>query len=118
MTPEEMCERTMQFALRSMRLAEKLPKSFAGNNAGGQLVRCASSVAANYRATQRARSRADFTNKIGIVLEEADEALFWLELIIRGELLPVERVADLRTEAEELTSVFATMKTTLRSRPR
>ena len=118
MTPKEMCERTMLFALRSIRLAENLPKNYAGRNAGGQLVRCATSVAANYRATQRARSRPDFSNKIGIVLEETDEAAFWFELIVRGDLLPKKQVAELQAEAEELTSIFAAMRKTVVSGPR
>ncbi len=115
MTSEEMCERTMVFALRAMRLAEALPKTAAGRNTAAQLTRCACSVAANYRAAQRARSRADFANKIGIVLEEADEASFWLELIVRGALLPEKRLAALRTEAQELVAIVATMRKTSRA---
>ena len=115
MTPEEMCERTMQFALRVMRLVDELPATPAGRNVGGQLVRSSSSVASNYRAAQRARSHADFSNKIGIVLEEADESGFWLELIERGSLLPAERLKSLQLEADELTAIFVSMKKTARS---
>lgn len=115
MTPEEMCERTMQFALRAMRLVDELPGTTAGRNAGDQLVRSSSSVASNYRASQRARSHPDFTNKIGIVLEEADESGFWLELIERGNLLPAKRLKSLQVEADELTAIFVTMRKTARS---
>ncbi|MEZ5276997.1 MAG: four helix bundle protein [Opitutaceae bacterium] len=110
-----MCERTMQFALRVMRLVDELPGTPAGRNVGGQLVRSSSSVASNYRAAQRARSHADFSNKIGIVLEEADESGFWLELIERGSLLPAERLKSLQLEADELTAIFVSMKKTARS---
>jgi four helix bundle protein len=114
MTPEEMCERTMQFALRSIRVAESLPKTVAAKNASLQLVRCSCSVAANYRSAQRARSRADFSNKIGIVIEEADETGFWLELAVRGKFVSEKRVAALRSEAGELVAIFTAMRKTAR----
>lgn len=95
-----------------MRLADALPKSMAGKNAAGQLIRCSCSVAANYRAAQRARSKADFANKIGIVLEEADETFFWLELIVRGKMLTEKQVSALSAEANELVSIFTTMRKT------
>lgn len=108
----------MRFALRTMQLVDELPGTIAGRNAGSQLVCCASSVAANYRAAQRGRSHADFSNKIGIVLEEADEAGFWLELIARGNLISVNRLKDLQKEADELTAIFASMRKTARSADR
>ena len=104
----------MEFALRVIRMAESLPKTVAARNAANQIVRSACSVAANYRAAQRAKSRADFSNKIAIVLEEADEPAFWIELIERAKFLPAARLADLKREAEELVKIFATMRRSAR----
>jgi len=83
---------------------------------GGQVARSATSVAANYRAALRAKSRADFISKITTVLEESDESEFWLELTERAELLPPKRLADLHTEANELTRIFNATRTTAKSR--
>lgn len=105
-----MCERTMAFALRVMRMAESLPRGAAARNVAGQVVRSACSVAANYRAAQRAKSRADFANKIAIVLEEADETEFWIELEIRAKFLPETRLEELKREAGELVRTFAVMR--------
>lgn len=88
MTPEELKDRTKQFALRVLKLVAAMPKTIEGRAIASQLVRSGTSVAANYRATCRARSKAEFIAKIGIVLEEADEALLWFELIAEGNLLP------------------------------
>lgn len=115
MTPGELSERTMLFALRIMRMAARLPGTAPGRNVASQVTRSACSVAANYRAAQRARSRADSSNKVGIVLEEVDEVGFWLELIVRAELLPGPRVAEFRREADELIRIFAAMRRTMRS---
>jgi four helix bundle protein len=112
MTPAEMSERTMKLALRVMRMAESLPRTPAGRNAAGQIVRCACSVAANYRAAQRAKSRADFNHKIAIVLEEADETAFWLELIGRAAFLSESRLKELSHEADELVRIFSAMRRT------
>ena len=81
MDKHELAERTKQFALRVMRLAEALPRNRSGTTIANQIVRSGTSVAANYRAALRARSKAEFISKIGTVLEEADETLFWLEMI-------------------------------------
>lgn len=107
MTKEELKRRTKQFALRVIRCAEALPNTVAGKIIANQLVRCGTSVGANYRAVLRARSTADFVNKLGVVLEEADETAFWLELIIEAHLLPEKQVAELLKEANELTAIFA-----------
>ena len=105
-----MCERTMMFALRVMRMAESLPKTPAARNVAGQIVRSACSVAANYRAAQRAKSRADFANKIAIVLEKADETEFWIELTARADFLPSGRLTELKREAGELVRIFSAMR--------
>jgi len=117
MTEDELKRRAKTFALRIIRLTEALPKNKTGDVIGRQLLRSATSVAANYRAACRGRSKADFINKIGIVEEEADESLFWLELIVESELMPESRVGDLLKEADELTAIFtATGRTAKKNR--
>ena len=110
MTPEELKTRTKQFALRVLRLVGALPKTIEGRAIANQLVRSGTSVAANYRATCRARSKTEFVAKMGVVLEEADETQLWLELIIEGKLLPSKRVQSLLNEASELVAIFVTSR--------
>ena len=92
MTADELKLRTKQFALRVIRLVAAMPKTIEGRAIAKQLVRCGTSVAANYRAACRARSRSEFVAKMGMALEEADESQLWLELIIESKLLPLKRV--------------------------
>jgi len=89
-----------------------LPETVLGRHIQGQIVRCSTSVAANYRATCLSQSNASFIAKISIVLEEADEAAFWLEFIIDEKLLKKNLVAKLLKEAEELTKIFAASRKT------
>ncbi|PYL08302.1 MAG: four helix bundle protein [Verrucomicrobia bacterium] len=110
MTPEELKVRTKQFALRVLKLVAALPKTIEGRAIANQLVRCGTSVAANYRAACRARSRAEFVAKMGVVLEEADETQLWLELINESKLLPLRRVEPLLSEASELVAIFVTSR--------
>ena len=92
MTEEEFKKRTKRFALRTIRLVETLPRGRATADViGRQLLRSSTSVGANYRAACRARSTADIISKLGIVEEEADESLFWMELLIDAELIPPTR---------------------------
>jgi len=106
-------DRTKKFALRIMRLVDALPKSTSGRAIGNQIIRSGTSVGANYRAACRGRSKAEFIAKLGIVVEEADECCFWLELIVEGDLLPKEKVETLLVEANELTAIFvSSIKTT------
>jgi four helix bundle protein len=115
MTTSELKERTMEFAVRVLKMVNALPKTAAGRTVGGQIARSSTTVAANYRAALRAKSDADFINKITIVLEEADESGFWIELAERAELLPPKRLKGLRQESEELAKIFnATRSTTKR----
>jgi four helix bundle protein len=107
MNATELKQRTKQFALRIMKLVDALPSTRSGNAIGNQLVRSGTSVGANYRASCRARSKAEFIAKIGVVEEEADESGFWMELIVEGELLPAKKVSDLLQEASELTAIMA-----------
>jgi four helix bundle protein len=104
--PEVLRERTKQFALRVIRLCRALPKTEESRVIGRQLLRAATSVAANYRAACRARSRAEFNAKTGIVLEEADESFFWLELLGDAGIVPKARLSSIMQEAEELTRIF------------
>ncbi len=118
MTSIELKERTLDFAVRVLKMVDALPKTTAGKTIGSQIARSSTSVAANYRAALRAKSDADFINKITIVLEEADESGFWIELAERAELLPSKRLKDLLQEAEELTKIFNATRTSTKRRAR
>ena len=106
MTADELKLRTKQFALRVITLVAAMPKTIEGRAIANQLVCCGTSVAANYRAVCRARSRSEFVAKMGVVLEEADETQLWLELIIESKLLSLKRVEALLEEASELVAIF------------
>src|SRR5436309_10140513 len=110
MNPTELKNRTKQFTLRILKLVGALPNTIEGRAIANQLVRCGTSVAANYRATCRARSKAEFAAKIGVALEEADEALLWLELISEANLLPPKRIDPLLAEANELVAIMVTSR--------
>ena len=112
MNEREMLGRTKQFALRIMKLVGALPKSIQGRAIASQLMRSGTSVAANYRAACRARSKAEFIAKLGTVEEEADETAFWLELIIEGSLLNASQIQPLLTEASEIVAITAASKKT------
>lgn len=101
--------RTKKFALEIIKLVSDLPKNIAGFELGKQLIRSGTSVGPNYRSSQRGRSRAEFISKLSVVQEEADESVFWLELLLESNLLPAERVSPCLKEANELTSIFTTM---------
>jgi four helix bundle protein len=105
MTPDEMKARTRAFALRMIRLAESLPNTPTANTIRNQMLRCGPSVGANYRAACRAKSKADFASKMGTVEEEADESMFWIELLIDAEIVKKTRVADLLEEADEILAI-------------
>jgi four helix bundle protein len=116
MNATELKERTMEFAVRILRMVDRLPKTVAGQTIARQVARSGTSVAANYRASLRNKSRADFINKITIVLEEADETGFWVELASRAQLLPEERLRSLHDEAEQLSRIFNATRRTARNR--
>ena len=111
-----MKQRTKQFALRVLKFADALPKTRSGNAIGGQIVRSGTSVAANYRALCRAKSRADFINKTSIVEEEADESCFWLELLVDAGLLGSRQVQPLLQEANEITAILVASRKTAAGR--
>ena len=113
MDREELIKRTKEFAHRCVKLAMALPDTVLGRHIRGQVIRCSTSVAANYRATCLSQSKPSFTAKISIVLEEADETAFWLEFIIDEKLLKKNLVEPLLREAEELTKIFAASRKTV-----
>ena len=116
MKGDELKGRTKEFAHRCVKLAMALPNTQLGNHIRGQLFRCATSVASNYRAACIAQSKASFISKLSIVVEEADESIFWLEFIIDENLLRRHLAEPLMKEAEELTAIFITSRKTARKR--
>ncbi len=118
MNPDEMKRRTRVFALRIIHLVESLPPSKTADVIGRQLLRCGTSVGANYRASCRARSAADFISKMGIVEEEADESIYWVELLVESGLVKRGRVEGLLEEADELVAIVVSSIRTARGRKR
>jgi four helix bundle protein len=112
MTERELLQRTKQFALRIFKLVGALPRTIQGRAVASQLIRSGTSVAANYRAACRARSKLEFVAKLGVVEEEADESAFWLELIIETHLLSATKVRPLLIEAGEIVAMMASSKKT------
>lgn len=112
---DELKSRTKDFAHRCVTLAMALPDTPLGNHIRGQLIRCSTSVASNYRATCIAQSKASSISKLSILIEEADESIFWLEFIIDEDLLKRHLVEALMKEAQELTATFITSRKTARS---
>ena len=111
----ELKQRTKQFALRVMKVFGALPENSVGRAIGNQLIRSGTSVGANYRSACRGRSKAEFVAKLGVVVEEADESVFWLELIIDGKVLTKQRIEPLLQEANELTAIMAAAHKTAQS---
>src|SRR5207244_12290059 len=110
-------KRTKAFTLRILKLVDAMPKTTVGRALASQIVRSGTSVAANYRAACRAKSSADFIAKMGIVQEEADETLFWLELLEESELVSDTKLAAIKQEANELIAItIASIKTARRNR--
>ncbi|MBU0701748.1 four helix bundle protein [bacterium] len=106
MDQEELRKLTKKFALRIIKLVATLPKTKEADVIGRQILRSGTSVGANYREATRARSKADFISKIGIVEQEADETLYWLELLAESTIINQTRMTDLMTEARELLAIF------------
>jgi four helix bundle protein len=113
MTPDEMKSRTKRFALRCLKVADQLPQNKpSGRILANQLGRCGTSVAANYRASCKARSAAEFIAKLGVVEEEADESQFWIEVTGEHGLLSRKRLEPLHKEAGEITAIIAASRKT------
>jgi four helix bundle protein len=108
----ELKDRTFEFGKRIVRLVRALPKTTEARALGAQLVRCGTAVGANYRATCKARSKAEFIAKIGVVEEEADESAYWLEMIVATTMLKVQLVQPLLDEARELERIFGQSRVT------
>jgi four helix bundle protein len=112
MTESELIGRTKQFALPVIKLVGELPRTIEGRAIASQLMRSGTSVAANYRAACRARSKPEFIAKLGTVEEEADESAFWLELIIDAGLMSDSKIRPLLNEASEIVAIMASSKKT------
>ncbi len=115
---EEFKRRTKAVALRVIQLVETLPWSGSSGVIGKQLLRSATSVGANYRAVCRAKSTADIIAKLGIVEEEADECLYWMELLVESGLVPEVKLKSLMSEVNEIVAMTVTLIRTLRSKLR
>lgn len=116
MNKSELILRTKKFAHGCVKLALSLPKNKLGLHISRQLIRCSTSVAANYRAVCLAQSTASFIAQISIVLEESDESAFWLEFVIEEKLVNKDLVTPLLKEAEELTAIFFSSRKTMRAK--
>ncbi len=112
---KELQQRTKVFALRIIRMFRGLPRTEEARIIGRQVLRSGTSIGANYRAVCRARSRAEFTAKMGVVVEEADETVFWLEIMVEAEIISVAKAEDLLREANELLAIFAASQFTAKS---
>jgi four helix bundle protein len=115
MTREEMKERPKAFSNRIVKLCSSLPSNWVAQTLGKQPLRAGASVGANYRAVCRAKSNADFINKLRIVEEEADESLFWMELLVDNNIVKASRLRDLMREADEILAIVVSSIKTARS---
>lgn len=115
---QDLKTRTRQFALRSVRLYSALPKTTEAQVIGKQLLRSGTSVGAHYREATRARSDAEFISKIEGGLQELEETMYWMELIVEAEIFPAPRMADLMSEADELTAILVTCVKNVKNRKR
>lgn len=111
---EDLQNRTKQFALRVIGLYRALPRCSESMIIGRQLLRSATSVAGNYRAACRARSRSEFLSKLGTVVEEADETVFWLELVVEAGLLQKQKLGLILDEANQLVAIFSAAQLTIK----
>jgi four helix bundle protein len=112
---KQLKDRTKMFALRVIRMSEALPKTRAANVITNQILRSATSMAANYRAVGRARSKAEFIAKLGVVVEEADETVFWLELLGDSGIVPAAKLQKLFDEANQLMLIFSASRRTAKA---
>jgi four helix bundle protein len=105
---KQMQSRTKSFAVRVIRMFQRLPKTDEARILGKQVLRSGTSVAANYRAACRSKSRADFISKLGTTVEEVDETLLWIELLEESGVVPSKRLEAIKTETGELLRVLST----------
>ena len=116
MEPKDLKQRTKKFALRIIRLVESLPRGKITDVIGKQLLRSGTSVGANYRSACRAKSTADFISKMGTVEEEADESIYWMELLIESGLISKDEVGELLDEADQIVAITVSSIKTARAR--
>ena len=116
MNKQEFKDRTKRAALRIIHLVEALPRTKTAQTIGGQLLRCGTSVGVNYRAACRGRSSSDVIAKLGIVEEEADESIYWMELLVEAKVMSESRLRPLMTEMEEILRMTVSSVKTLRAR--
>jgi len=116
MSDQQLRHRTKQLALRVLKMAEALPRTRSADIIGRQIIRSATSVGANYRASVRAKSTADLINKLKIVEEEADETLYWLELLVEANIFPEHKLADLISETNQIVAMVVASIKTLRAK--
>lgn len=116
MTKLELISRTKQLSIRVIRLVESLPKNKTSDILGRQLLRSATSVGANYRAACRAKSTADFINNLAIVEEEADESIYWIELLVESGHIKANLVTKLLSEFDEIVSIVVSAIKTSKSK--
>ena len=105
---KQMQARTKAFAIRVIRMFQRLPKTDEARILGKQVLRSGTSVAANYRAACRSKSRADFISKLGTTVEEVDETLLWIELLEESRIVPAKKLAAIKAENDELLRVLST----------
>jgi four helix bundle protein len=108
MDQEEMKKRTKQFSIRIINFCDSLPDNHTASRIGDQLLRAGTSVGANYRAARRARTKKEFISKLGIVEEEADETLYWMEILVESNIVPRDDLVDLWKEGNEILSIIVT----------
>ncbi len=112
---QQLKDRTKMFAIRVIKMSDALPKTRAANVITSQILRSATSIAANYRAVGRARSKAEFIAKMGVVVEEADETVFWLELLGDSGIVPAAKLHKLLDEANQLVLIFSASRRTAKA---
>ena len=111
---KEMKDRAKAFALRVIKMSDALPRTRSANVIASQILRSATSMAANYRAVGRARSKAEFVAKLGVVVEEADETVFWLELLTDSGIVSPKKMREMLNEANQLMLIFSASRRTAR----
>jgi len=116
MDQDDLKKRTKEFAHRCVKLSMALPQTCLGRHIKGQLIRCSTSVASNYRAACIAQSKMSFVSKLSIAIEEVDESCFWMEFIVEEKLLDEQQVVSLLDEAKELTAIFMASRKTMKDR--
>jgi four helix bundle protein len=116
--PRDLRQRTREFSLRIIRMVQAMPRNRVAGVIGDQVLRCGTSVGANYRAACRARSQAEFISKMHIVLEEADESQYWMDLLVASHVMPEAKLQNLMKEAEELVAIAVASINTARRKPK